>query len=115
MFAARAAAVRGLAVTSATRSQALPEIPAIGEFLPGPRGGHMERPRRAKKNPYLDFRESQPGELNRENDAALASVPGMSSKTTQGAFSSCRRTSAAAPISLCQGEPPDFADIAECA
>jgi tripartite-type tricarboxylate transporter receptor subunit TctC len=31
----RTGALRGLAVTSAARSQALPELPTIGEFLPG--------------------------------------------------------------------------------
>jgi tripartite-type tricarboxylate transporter receptor subunit TctC len=31
----RAGKLRALAVTSATRSQALPDVPAVGEFLPG--------------------------------------------------------------------------------
>jgi tripartite-type tricarboxylate transporter receptor subunit TctC len=31
----RAGRLRGLAVTSAGRSPALPDIPALGEFLPG--------------------------------------------------------------------------------
>jgi len=31
----RAGKLRGLAVTSATRSDALPELPTVGEFLPG--------------------------------------------------------------------------------
>ena len=31
----RAGKLRALAVTSATRSDALPDIPTVGEFLPG--------------------------------------------------------------------------------
>jgi tripartite-type tricarboxylate transporter receptor subunit TctC len=31
----RSGKLRGLAVTSATRSDALPELPTVGEFLPG--------------------------------------------------------------------------------
>jgi tripartite-type tricarboxylate transporter receptor subunit TctC len=31
----RAGKLRGLAVTGATRSQALPELPTVGEFVPG--------------------------------------------------------------------------------
>src|ERR1700680_1478976 len=31
----RAGKLRALAVTSATRSEALPEVPTVGEFLPG--------------------------------------------------------------------------------
>ena len=31
----KAGMVRGIAVTTATRSQALPDLPAVAEFLPG--------------------------------------------------------------------------------
>jgi tripartite-type tricarboxylate transporter receptor subunit TctC len=35
----RAGRLRALAVTTATRSDALPDIPTVGEFLPGYEGG----------------------------------------------------------------------------
>ena len=57
MFAATAASIehiragklRALAVTTATRSEALPDIPTVGEFVPGYEASPV-RPRRAQEH-----------------------------------------------------------------
>ena len=52
----RAGRLRALAVTTATRSDALPDIPTVGEFLPGYEGGVFgtasahRRPRRPRSS-----------------------------------------------------------------
>src|SRR5262245_34205496 len=45
----RAGTLRPLVVTTATRSELLPDIPTVGEFVPGLRGEHLVRRRRAEK------------------------------------------------------------------
>ena len=41
----KAGRLRALAVTTATRWSSLPDIPALDEFVPGLRGGFLERAR----------------------------------------------------------------------
>src|SRR6516225_7860693 len=58
----RAGRLRALAVTTATRSEALPDIPTVGEFLPGYEGGYLVRPRRTEGHAGRDRREAQQGD-----------------------------------------------------
>ena len=63
----RADQLRALAVTSATRSQTLPDIPTVGEFVPGYEAGGWEGIGAPKSTPaeIID-------KLNKEIDAVLA-------------------------------------------
>jgi len=57
----RAGRLRALAVTTATRSDALPDIPTVGEFLPGYEGGYLVRPRRTEGHAGRDHQQAQQG------------------------------------------------------
>jgi tripartite-type tricarboxylate transporter receptor subunit TctC len=46
----RAGKLRALAVTTATRSETLPQIPTVSDFVPGFRGELLDRRRRAEKH-----------------------------------------------------------------
>ena len=63
----RAGSLRALAVTTATRSEALPDIPTVGEFVPGYEASSVYGLGAPKKTPteIVD-------KLNREINAALA-------------------------------------------
>src|SRR5215471_2403569 len=63
----RAGRLRGLAVTTATRSPALPDIPTVGEFVPGYETSNWQGLGAPKNTPaeILD-------KLNKEINAALA-------------------------------------------
>jgi tripartite-type tricarboxylate transporter receptor subunit TctC len=63
----RAGQLRALAVTSATRSQALPEVPTVGEFLPGYDASIWYGVGAPKKTPTEIVEK-----LNKEINAALA-------------------------------------------
>ena len=52
----RAGKLRALAVTSATRSEVLPDIPTLSDFLPGYRGELLGRRRSAEKHTRRDRR-----------------------------------------------------------
>jgi tripartite-type tricarboxylate transporter receptor subunit TctC len=64
----RAGNLRALAVTSATRSPALPDIPALGEFLPGFEASVLWNGLNAPGNTPAEI----VGKLNREINAGLA-------------------------------------------
>jgi tripartite-type tricarboxylate transporter receptor subunit TctC len=70
----RAGKLRALAVTSATRSEALPELPTIGDFLPGYEATLLQGVG-APRNTPADIVER----LNKEINAALAD-PGMKAR-----------------------------------
>ena len=57
----KAGNVRALAATTATRSPALPDLPAIGEFVPGYEFERLVRLRRAAQDAARDRREAQQG------------------------------------------------------
>jgi tripartite-type tricarboxylate transporter receptor subunit TctC len=63
----RAGRLRPLAVTTATRSEALPDIPTVGDFLPGYEASVVNRVG-APKNTPVDIVDR----LNKEINAALA-------------------------------------------
>ncbi len=63
----KAGKVRALAVTSAQRSEALPDVPAVGEFLPGFEASTWQGIGAPKNTPAEIV-----GKLNREINAALA-------------------------------------------
>ena len=63
----RAGKLRALAVTSATRSQALPDVPTIGEFLPGYEASVWNGVVAPKNTPAVVI-----DKLYKEIDAALA-------------------------------------------
>ena len=58
----RAGKLRALAVTTATRSEALPDIPTVGEFRAGLRGEQLVRHRRAQEHAGRDRRQAQQGD-----------------------------------------------------
>ena len=58
----RAGKLRALAVTTATRSEALPDIPTVGEFVPGYEASGLVRHRRAEEHARRDHREAQQGD-----------------------------------------------------
>ena len=51
--------LRALAVTTATRSDALPDVPTMGEFLPGYEASTWNRPRRSQKHAGRNHRKAQ--------------------------------------------------------
>ena len=55
----RSGTLRALAVTTAMRSEALPDVPTVGEFLPGYEFERLVRRWRAKKHSGRDHREAQ--------------------------------------------------------
>ena len=73
----RAGRLRGLAVTSATRSEALPELPTIGDFLPGYEATFMVGLGAPKNTPaeIVD-------RLNKESNAAVAD-PGTKARLAE--------------------------------
>ena len=54
----KAGKIRGLAVTSVTRTPSLPDLPPIGDFLPGG-GDVLRRHRRAEEHVGRDRRQAQ--------------------------------------------------------
>ena len=54
----RAGALRALAVTTATRSEALPDIPTVGEFVPGYEASNGAASARRKNTPARSSRSS---------------------------------------------------------
>ena len=58
----RAGKLRALAVTTATRLEALPDIPTVGEFCAGLRGERLVRHRRSQEHAGRDRREAQHGD-----------------------------------------------------
>ena len=56
----KAGKLRALAVTTATRSESLPDVPTVGEFVPGYEASDVARPRRAQEHAAGDRRETQP-------------------------------------------------------
>ena len=58
----RAGTLRPLAVTTATRSPVLPDLPTIGDFLPGYEFERMVRRRRAPQYAGRHRRQAQPGD-----------------------------------------------------
>ena len=54
----RAGTLRALAVTTATRSDALPDIPTVGEFVPGYEASRLVRRRRTEEHAGRDRRTS---------------------------------------------------------
>ena len=60
--------LRALAVTTATRSEALPDVPTVGDFVPGYEASAWYRHRRARGTRRAEIVEK----LNTEINAALA-------------------------------------------
>ena len=58
----KAGALRALAVTTATRAEALPDIPTVGEFLPGYEATELVRPRRTESHADRDRQQTQQGD-----------------------------------------------------
>ena len=57
----RAGKLRALAVTTATRSEVLPDIPTVGDFVPGYEASALVRHRRAQEHARRDRRQAQQG------------------------------------------------------
>ena len=75
----RAGKLRALAVTTATRSEALPDIPTVGEFVPGYEASALVWHRRAQEHARRDRREAQQGDQcgpRRSQDQGAACRPG---------------------------------------
>ena len=75
----RAGKLRALAVTTATRSEALPDIPTVGEFVPGYEASGVVRRRRAEEHARRDRRQAQQGDqrgARRSQDQGAACRPG---------------------------------------
>ena len=75
----RAGKLRALAVTTATRSEALPDIPTVGEFVPGYEASAWYRRRRAQEHARRDHRQAQQGDQRRprrSQDQGAARRPG---------------------------------------
>ena len=58
----RAGKLRALAVTTAKRSEALPDIPTVGDFLPGYEFDPLVRRRRAEEHTRRNHRQAQQGD-----------------------------------------------------
>ena len=68
-----------LAVTTATRSEALPDIPTVGDFVPGYEASGWYRRRRAQGHAGRDRRQAQQGDQRRprrSQDEGAACRPG---------------------------------------
>ena len=63
----RAGKLRALAVTTAARSEALPDVPTVGDFVPGYEASALVRHRRAQGDAGRNHRQ-----LNKEINATLA-------------------------------------------
>ena len=60
-----------LAVTTATRSDALPDVPTVGEFVPGYEASALVRHRRAEEHARRDHRQAQQRDQCRLADPEL--------------------------------------------
>ena len=58
----RAGRLRALAVTTTTRSEALPDVPTVADFLPGFEASRLAGHRRAQEHAGRDHRQAQPGD-----------------------------------------------------
>jgi tripartite-type tricarboxylate transporter receptor subunit TctC len=83
----RAGSLRALAVTTATRSEALPDVPTVGEFLPGFEGSSWYGVGAPRKTPG-EIVET----LNREINAAVAD-PKMKARLAELGFEPMSMTS----------------------
>jgi tripartite-type tricarboxylate transporter receptor subunit TctC len=83
----RAGSLRALAVTTATRSEALPDVPTVGEFLPGFEGSSWYGVGAPRKTPAEIV-----GTLNREINAAVAD-PKMKARLAELGFEPMSMTS----------------------
>ena len=75
----RAGKLRALAVTTATRSDALPDVPTVGDFVPGFEASSWFGRRRAKEHAGRDRRQAQQGDQCRpcrSQDEGAACRPG---------------------------------------
>ncbi len=75
----RAGKLRALAVTTATRSEALPDVPTVGDFVPGYEASALVRHRRAQEHARRDHRQAQQGDQRRprrSQDEGAACRPG---------------------------------------
>ena len=61
----RAGKLRALAVTTATRSDGLPDVPTVGDFVPGYEASAWYRHRRAEEHARRDRRHAQQGDQRR--------------------------------------------------
>ena len=89
----RAGKLRALAVTTATRSSALPDLPTVGEYVPGYEAS-AGTARRAPRYAGRDRRHPQPGDqcrLGRSEDQSSACRPGRHGRSP--------------------GSPADFEDV----
>ena len=55
----RAGKLRALAVTTTTRSDVLPDVPTVDEFIPGYEASCLVRHRRAQRHVYRNHRQAQ--------------------------------------------------------
>ena len=58
----KAGKLRALAVTTAMRSETLPDMPTVGEFVPGYEASLLVRHRRAQEHAGRDHRQAQQGD-----------------------------------------------------
>ena len=75
----RAGKLRALAVTTATRSEALPDVPTVGEFVPGYEASALAWHRRAQEHARRNHRQAQQGDQcgpRRSQDEGAACRPG---------------------------------------
>ncbi len=77
--------VRALAVTTATRSAALPNVPTIAEFYSGFRGKYLARDRRAKKHAARNHRRA-----STRKSTLLSPIPKSRSVSRTSAACRCR-------------------------
>ena len=83
----RVGKLRALAVTAATRSEVLPDIPTVGEFVPGYEASSVVWPRCAQEHAGGNHRQAQQGDQcrpRRSQDQDAACRPGRHSASQFG-------------------------------